>query len=93
MDSSAHVMGQTTKFGFIDSHVQVTSQRNGRLMATRLLIERADKRWAWHLAADNGDVIATDGSQGYENEDDARDMADRIISGEFKDADRKIRRL
>jgi hypothetical protein len=33
----------------------------------------------------NGNIVATDGSQGYENEDDARDMADRVIGGEFKD--------
>lgn len=61
-------------------------------MAKRVVIERVDGRWGWDLVADNGRIIATDGGQGYENEDDARDMADRIISGEFKDAERKIRR-
>jgi uncharacterized protein YegP (UPF0339 family) len=59
-------------------------------MAKRILYKRADEKWAWRLEADNGDIIATDGSQGYENEGDARDMADRIISGEFKGAERKI---
>ncbi|MET4620642.1 uncharacterized protein YegP (UPF0339 family) [Arthrobacter sp. 2762] len=61
-------------------------------MAKRLLYTRADGKWAWHLAADNGEIIAVDGSQGYENEDDARSMADRIISGEFADADKRIQK-
>lgn len=61
-------------------------------MSTRLLYERTDGKWAWNLKADNGRIIDTDGGQGYENEDDARSMADRIIGGEFKDADKKISR-
>lgn len=40
----------------------------------------------------NGRIVATDGGQGYENEADGRKMADRIISGEFKDAEKKIKR-
>lgn len=35
-------------------------------------------------------MIATDGGQGYENEGDARSMADRIVGGEFKDAEKLI---
>jgi uncharacterized protein YegP (UPF0339 family) len=61
-------------------------------VAVRLLFQRDDGRWAWHLEADNGRIIATDGGQGYENEDDARSMAERVIGGEFNDAERKIRR-
>ncbi len=60
-------------------------------MAERVLIERADGKWGWHLIV-NGNIVATDGNQGYENEDFCRKMADRIISGEFRDADKKIRR-
>lgn len=59
-------------------------------MAERVLFKRTDGKWAWHLKADNGQVIATDGAQGYDNESDARAMADRIIGGEFKDAEKKI---
>jgi uncharacterized protein YegP (UPF0339 family) len=59
-------------------------------MAERVLYARADGKWAWRLKADNGQIIATDGGQGYNNEADARSMADRVISGEFKDADKKI---
>jgi len=61
-------------------------------MAIRLLFQRSDCKWAWHLEADNGHVIATDGGQGYENEADARAMADRIINGDFRDAEKKIRK-
>lgn len=59
-------------------------------MAERILYKRSDGKWAWRLEADNGRIIATDGAQGYENKDDARDMADRIIGGEFKDAKKMI---
>jgi len=59
-------------------------------MAKRILYARTDGKWAWRLEADNGRIIATDGGQGYEDENDARTMADRIIGGEFKDADKLI---
>ncbi|GCD19271.1 hypothetical protein CTKZ_08330 [Cellulomonas algicola] len=59
-------------------------------MATRLLYTRADGRWAWRLTADNGQIIATDGGQGYSNEKDARAMADAVIGGAYRDADKRI---
>ncbi len=59
--------------------------------AVRLIYRRADGKWAWNLKV-NGRIVATDGSQGYENENDARSMAERIINGEFADADRQISR-
>jgi uncharacterized protein YegP (UPF0339 family) len=59
-------------------------------MAKRILFKRVDGKWAWRLESDNGRVIATDGGQGYENESDARSMADRIIGGEFKNAEKLI---
>ena len=59
------------------------------MAAKRVLYKRADKKWAWRLVV-NGDVVAVDGSQGYENKNDARDMADRIIAGEFKGAEKRI---
>ncbi len=57
-------------------------------MAKRVVYQRQDKKWAWRLRADNNSIIATDGSQGYENEADCRSMADRIIGGEYKDAEK-----
>lgn len=59
-------------------------------MAQRILYTRSDGKWAWRLKADNGEIVATDGGQGYENEDDARTMADRVVSGYYKDAAKKI---
>jgi hypothetical protein len=62
-------------------------------MAKRVLIERADGRWGWHLVGDNNsDIVATDGGQGYENAADAREMADKVIGGHYADAEKKIRR-
>ena len=60
-------------------------------MAKRILYRRSDRKWAWRLEV-SGRIVATDGGQGYENEDDARSMADRIISGEFRNAERLIER-
>lgn len=59
------------------------------MTAKRVLYKRTDKKWAWRLVV-NGNIVAVDGSQGYENEADARSMADRIIAGEFKDAEKRI---
>lgn len=57
-------------------------------VAKRVVYQREDCKWAWRLVAANGKVIAVDGSQGYENEVDARSMADRIVNGEFSEAKR-----
>lgn len=58
-------------------------------MSKRLVYKRADGKWAWRLTADNGKIIATDGSQGYDNEADAREVADEILSGKYKGADKR----
>jgi uncharacterized protein YegP (UPF0339 family) len=57
-------------------------------VAKRELFKRVDNKWAWRLRADNGEIIATDGGQGYSNKSDAESISDRIISGEFKDAEK-----
>lgn len=59
-------------------------------MAKRVVYQRTDCKWGWRLVGDNNsDIIATDGSQGYENEGDARAMADKVISGHYADADKR----
>lgn len=58
----------------------------------RVLYQREDCRWAWRLVASNGQIVATDGGQGYENEADARRMADRVVGGKFAHADKRIAR-
>lgn len=40
-------------------------------------------KWAWRLVASNGDVIATDGSQGYSNKGDAVRMGEAIARGDY----------
>lgn len=52
---------------------------NGQLEVYR----RKDRRWAWRLVAANGQVVATDGGQGYERRVDARRMAQSILAGTF----------
>lgn len=59
------------------------------MASKRVLYKRADGKWAWRLVS-NGRIIATDGGQGYNNEADTRSMADRIIGGEFKNAEKRI---
>ncbi len=42
---------------------------------------RADGRFAWRLLAENGDIIATDGGQGYENEADCEKIGIAVVTG------------
>lgn len=56
-------------------------------MARSVVYERKDGTWGWRLRADNGNIIATDGGQGYENEAEARAMVDAIIGGTYKNAE------
>jgi uncharacterized protein YegP (UPF0339 family) len=58
-------------------------------MAERVLYKRSDNNWAWRLVV-NGNIVSTDGGQGYENENDAREMANRVIGGYYKYAEKKI---
>jgi uncharacterized protein YegP (UPF0339 family) len=50
---------------------------------TAEVFRRQDGKWAWHAIAANGQVVAGDESQGYENEGDAYDMMRRILGGEW----------
>lgn len=53
-------------------------------MANRLdVYQREDNRWGWRLIAGNGRIIATDGSQGYENRADCEAMGAAIVSGAY----------
>ena len=45
------------------------------------IYRRADGKWAWRLKAGNGQVVATDGGQGYENLGDVADITREIFSG------------
>lgn len=43
------------------------------------IFPRKDGRWAWHVIARNGQIVASDAGQGYENRDDCEQMASRIL--------------
>lgn len=45
--------------------------------------QRADGRWAWRLVAGNGQIIATDGGQGYENRADCEQIAAAVVGGHY----------
>jgi len=42
---------------------------------------RADGRWGWRLTHRNGNVVAVDGSQGYERRIDAENIGWNVVSG------------
>jgi uncharacterized protein YegP (UPF0339 family) len=58
-------------------------------MANLHCYKRNDGKWAWRLTADNNQIVAVDGSQGYDNYTDCQTMADKVvINGGFLDAER-----
>ncbi|MFB2596605.1 DUF1508 domain-containing protein [Herbiconiux sp. P17] len=63
------------------------NEAEGVALAKRTVFQRVDNKWGWRLEA-NGNIIATDGGQGYENEDDARTMADRVVGGYYSTAEK-----
>jgi uncharacterized protein YegP (UPF0339 family) len=54
------------------------------------VFERTDGRWAWRLFAGNGEIIATDGGQGYENRGDCERIADAIVRGAYAPAEASL---
>ena len=49
--------------------------RSGRKLEVYL---RTDSKFAWRVRGSNGQVVATDGGQGYDNLDDCIDMAQSV---------------
>jgi uncharacterized protein YegP (UPF0339 family) len=47
------------------------------------LYRRTDAKWAWRIKARNGQVVATDGGQGYETKTHARTTLEKVISGHY----------
>lgn len=60
-----------------------TTARPGRIQVYRRKLTR---KWAWRLIAANGNKIATDGGQGYNNRQDAVNMATAIVGGMYAGA-------
>jgi uncharacterized protein YegP (UPF0339 family) len=45
--------------------------------------ERKDGKWAFRVKASNGQVVATDGSQGYSDKASAISTVTKLIGGEY----------
>ncbi len=46
------------------------------------LYQRNDGKRAWRIKASNGQIVATDGGQGYDHEADARSTLEKVMSGD-----------
>lgn len=66
---------------------------NEEPMATRIVYQRKDESWGWKLKDDEGGLVATNGTTMFATESEAREMADRIISGSFSGAAKQVSRL
>jgi len=47
------------------------------------LYKRADDKWAFRVKASNGQIVATDGGQGYESKSDAWSTLEKLMGGEY----------
>jgi len=50
------------------------------------LYRRRDRKWAFRIKASNGQIVATDGQQGYESKSDARYTLEKVLRGEYDGA-------
>ncbi|HDH03211.1 MAG TPA: DUF1508 domain-containing protein [Actinobacteria bacterium] len=47
------------------------------------LYQRKDKKWAFRVKASNGQIVATDGSQGYESKASAKNTLTKLLAGSY----------
>lgn len=47
------------------------------------IYRRPDKRWDWRLKGANGEIIATSGGQAFNERNDAKEAADRVLAASF----------
>jgi uncharacterized protein YegP (UPF0339 family) len=47
------------------------------------IYKRKDDRWAFRVKAPNGEVVATDGGQGYEAKASARSTLEKLLRGDY----------
>ena len=45
---------------------------------------RADGKFGFRVKASNGQVVATDGGQGYSGKSDARSTLEKLLNGDYK---------
>ena len=48
------------------------------------LFKRKDGKWAFRVRASNGQVVATDGGQGYASKTSARNTLDKLMGGAYQ---------
>jgi uncharacterized protein YegP (UPF0339 family) len=47
------------------------------------IYKRKDGKWAFRVKASNGEVVATDGGQGYEAKSSARSTLEKLLRGDY----------
>ena len=45
--------------------------------------KRHDGKWAWRIKAANGQIVATDGGQGYNNRAGANKTVEKVMAGHY----------
>lgn len=48
------------------------------------IVKRADGKFGFRVKASNGQVVATDGGQGYSDKGDARATLQKLLNGDYK---------
>lgn len=47
------------------------------------IYQRSDDKWAFRVKASNGEIVATDGGQGYSAKADAKSTLEKLMRGEY----------
>lgn len=47
------------------------------------IYKRNDDKWAFRVKASNGEIVATDGGQGYEAKSSARSTLEKLLAGNY----------
>jgi uncharacterized protein YegP (UPF0339 family) len=47
------------------------------------IYKRKDGKWAFRVKASNGEVVASDGGQGYEAKTSAQSTLEKLLRGEY----------
>jgi uncharacterized protein YegP (UPF0339 family) len=48
------------------------------------IFKRADGKFGFRVHASNGQVVATDGNQGYSSKSDAKSTLEKLLNGDYK---------
>lgn len=56
------------------------------MAGTGEIFERTDGKYAFRVKASNGEIVATDGGQGYVSKSDARSTLEKLMRGDYDGA-------